>query len=105
VPIIILKQVSGGRLLTQFIENMPVEFNMGGAGSLRAAKLPAQEWNPAAAGTSCAAHPGSARERISHQPAPVRPDKIMRAAALLSDQDYPSDAALSRLAALLARRL
>lgn len=84
---------------------MVVEFNMGGAGSLRAAKLPAQEWNPALAGTSSAAPPVSARERISRQPVPVRPEKIMRAAALLNDQDYPSDAALSRLAGLLAKRL
>ena len=88
---------------------MVVEFNTGGANFIPVRQTPAHRADAAAAesaGENVASFETAQLARSLPQPAAeVRAEKIARAAALVADKNYPSDAQLAKLAGLLAKHL
>ena len=83
---------------------MVVEFNTGGANFIPVRQTTTRRAE-AAADDSSVSFSASSLEQTLKQAPQIRPEKVAAAAALLSDGNYPSDAALSQLAGFLARRL
>ena len=105
-----LRDGSSNGLTPKYFKIMVVEFNTGGANFIPVRQASAHRAETAAAadaeGENVASFETAQFARSLPQPAAdVRPEKIARAAALVADKNYPSDAQLSRLAGLLAKHL
>ena len=104
-----LRDDSSERLPPKYFKIMVVEFNTGGANFIPVRQTPARPAGAAAAandGDNEASFETAQFARSLPQPAAEsRPEKIARAAALVADQNYPSDAQLSKLAGLLVKHL
>ena len=87
-----------------FYKIMVVEFNTGGANFIPVRQTSARRVAVAADDSSVSFSTQSLQQTLKQSPQ-VRPEKVAQAAALLSDGNYPSDAALSQLAGFLAKRL
>lgn len=85
---------------------MVVEFNTGGANYIPVRQAATRPAAATAADDSAVSFDAtqSLQQTLQQGPA-VRPEKVAQANALLSDGNYPSDAALNQLAGLLANRL
>lgn len=86
---------------------MIVEFNTGGANFIPVQQASSRRAQAAAADndSSSVSFSSQSLQETLKQSSSVRPEKIERANALLSDGNYPSDADLSRLSGFLADRL
>lgn len=83
---------------------MVVEFNTGGANFIPVRQTSARRTEAAADDSSVSFATQSLQQTLKQTPQ-VRPEKVAQASALLSDGNYPSDAALSQLAGFLTNRL
>ena len=88
-----------------FYKIMVVEFNTGGANYIPVRQASARQTESAAADDSSVSFSTQSLQQSLKQSAQVRPEKVAQATALLSDGNYPSDAALNQLAGFLANRL
>jgi hypothetical protein len=104
-----LRDDSRKRLATAKFKIMVVEFNTGGANFIPVRQSPARPAGTAAADNTGENDPSFETAQFARsQPKPaaeVRPEKVARAAALVADPNYPSNAQLSKLAGLLAKHL
>ena len=87
-----------------FYKIMVVEFNTGGANFIPVRQTSARRTESAAADSSVSFAAKSLQQTLKQTPS-VRPEKVAQAQALLSDSNYPSDAALGQLAGFLAKRI
>ena len=83
---------------------MVVEFNTGGANFIPVRQSSARQTEAASDDSSVLFSTQSLQQTLKESPQ-VRPEKVAQAAALVSDGNYPSDAALNKLAGFLAGRL
>jgi anti-sigma28 factor (negative regulator of flagellin synthesis) len=88
-----------------FYKIMVVEFNTGGANYIPVRQTSARQTQAAADDDSSVSFSTQSLQQSLKQSAQVRPEKVAQANALLSDGNYPSDAALNQLAGFLANRL
>jgi hypothetical protein len=88
-----------------FNKIMVVEFNTGGANFIPVRQTSARQAETPSADEPSVSFSSQSLQQTLQQSAPVRPEKVAQASALLSDGNYPSDAALNQLAGFLARRL
>ena len=84
---------------------MVVEFNTGGANFIPVRQTSARRADATAADDSSVSFSSQSLQQTLKQSPQVRPEKVAQANALLSDGNYPSDAALNQLAGFLANRL
>ena len=90
---------------SNFNKIMVVEFNTGGANFIPVRQASARQAEAPAADDSSASFSTQSLQQTLKQSSQVRPEKVAQANALLSDGNYPSDAALNQLAGFLAKRL
>jgi hypothetical protein len=88
-----------------FNKIMVVEFNTGGTNYIPVRQASARQVESSAADDSSVSFSTQSLQQSLQQSAQVRPEKVAQATALLSDSNYPSDAALNQLAGFLANRL
>jgi hypothetical protein len=88
-----------------FNKIMLVEFNTGGANYIPIRQASARQAETPAATDSSVSFSAQSLQQTLKQSAQVRPEKVAQASALLSNGNYPSDAALNQLAGFLASRL
>ena len=86
-------------------KTMLVEFNSGGANYVPVQQASTRRAAVTSAADSTLSLSTQSLQESMKQGAQVRPEKIAQASALLSDADYPSDAALSKLAGFLSNRI
>jgi hypothetical protein len=83
---------------------MVVEFNTGGASYIPVRQTSVRQAETSASDDSVSFSTPSYQQALQQSPQ-VRPEKVAQANALLSDGNYPSDAAMNQLAGFLAKRL
>ena len=88
-----------------FNKIMVVEFNTGGANYIPVRQAPVRQAETSAADDSSVSFSTQSLQQTLKQSSQARPEKVAQANALLSDGNYPSDAALNQLAGFLAKRL
>lgn len=88
-----------------FNKIMVVEFNTGGANFIPVRQSSVRPADASPADDSSVSFSTQSLQQTFQQSAQPRPEKVAQAAALLSDSNYPSDAALSQLAGFFASRL
>jgi len=93
-----------GRYSPDRYKIMVVEFNTGGANFIPVRQSSARQAEAASGDASVSFSAQSLQQSLKESPQ-VRPEKVAQAAALVSDGNYPSDAALNQLAGFLASRL
>jgi anti-sigma28 factor (negative regulator of flagellin synthesis) len=84
---------------------MVVEFNTGGANFIPVRHTSARQAAAATSDSSASFDASQSLQQALKQSPQVRPEKVAQAQALLSNGNYPSDAALNQLAGLFADRL
>ena len=85
---------------------MVVEFNTGGTNFIPVRQTSARPAEASSApDDSSVSFSSQSLQQTLQQSAQVRPEKVAQANALLSDSNYPSDAALDQLAGFFAKRL
>jgi hypothetical protein len=94
-----------GRSPNFYQKIMVVEFNTGGSNYIPVRQTAAPPAATPAAGAADSFDATQSLQQSLQQAPAVRPDKVAQASALVSDGNYPSDAALNQLAGFLARRL
>ena len=88
-----------------FYKIMVVEFNTGGTNFIPVRQASARQAAASADDSSVSFDTTQSLQQTLKQAPQVRPEKVAQASALLSDGNYPSDAALNQLAGFLANRL
>ena len=84
---------------------MEVEFNVGLAANNPVSQTPARREPTQPAASAMSFENTQALEQSLKEIPTVRPEAVGRAAALLSDTNYPSDEALDRVATVLAQNI
>jgi hypothetical protein len=84
---------------------MEVELNVGLSGNNPVSQSPVRRVPAQPASNTMSFQYTQALEQTLKETPTVRPDAVQRAAALLSDGNYPSDEALSRVAGVLAQNI
>ncbi|HUA68237.1 MAG TPA: hypothetical protein VMA13_06790 [Candidatus Saccharimonadales bacterium] len=84
---------------------MEVEFNVGLTGNNPVSQTPVRRVPSQPASNTMSFQYTQALEQTLKETPTVRPDAVSRAAALLSDPNYPSDETLDRVAGVLARNI
>jgi hypothetical protein len=84
---------------------MEVEFNAGLAASNPVSQSPVRRASAPPAGSAMSFEYTQALEQTLKETPTVRPEMVNRAAALLSDTNYPSDEVMDRVATTLAKNI
>jgi hypothetical protein len=84
---------------------MEVEFNAGLAASNPVSQSPVHRAPAPPAGSAMSFEYTQALEQTVKETPTVRPEMVNRAAALLSDTNYPSDEVMDRVATTLAKNI
>ncbi|HTR42762.1 MAG TPA: hypothetical protein VMH87_14210 [Pseudomonadales bacterium] len=84
---------------------MEVEFNAGLSGNNPVSQSPVRRASAPPASSTMSFQYTQALEQMLKESPTVRPDAVDRAAALLSDDNYPSDETLNQVAGVLAQNL
>jgi hypothetical protein len=84
---------------------MEVEFNVGLTANSPVSQSPVNRTPPQPASSTMSFQYTQALEQTLKDTPTVRPDAVDRAAALLSDPNYPSDETLGRVAGVLAQNI
>ena len=84
---------------------MMVEFNTGGTNFIPIRQTSTRRAEAPAAGDLSVSFSSQSLQDALKQSSQARPEKVAAAAVLLNDSNYPSDAALNRLAGFLAQRI
>lgn len=84
---------------------MEVEFNVGLAANNTVSQSPIRRESPPPAANAMSFENTQALEQTLKETPTVRPEAVDRAAALLSDPNYPTDEVLNRVATLLSQNI
>lgn len=84
---------------------MEVEFNAGLTGNIPAGQSPVRREPAQSAASAMSFDNTQALEQTLREIPTIRPEAVNRAAALLSDSNYPSDEMMSRVANLLSQNI
>jgi hypothetical protein len=88
-----------------FKKIMVVEFNTGGANYIPVQQATARRAPASSSDDSSVSFSSQSLQQSLQQAPSVRPEKVAQASALVSDSNYPSDAALNQLAGFFSSRL
>jgi hypothetical protein len=84
---------------------MEVDFNAGLTGNSPVGQSPVRREPAQSAASAMSFNNTEALEQTLKETPTVRPEAVNRAAALLSDPDYPSDEVMDRVATALAQNI